>query len=46
MNVSWKEHRQFGKDGFDDAERQISDIEKEIGLADLAMFTAPPPPKS
>lgn len=40
------EHRQFGKDGFDDAERQISDIEKELGLADLAMFTAPPPPKS
>lgn len=39
------EHRQFGKDGFDDAERQISDIEKELGLADLAMFTAPPPPK-
>lgn len=40
------EHRQFGKDGFDDAERQISDIEKELGLADLAMFTASPPPKS
>jgi hemerythrin-like domain-containing protein len=40
------EHRQFGKDGFDDAERQISDIEKELGLADLAMFTAPPPPKA
>ncbi len=40
------EHRQFGKDGFDDAERQISEIEKELGLADLAKFTAPPPPKN
>jgi hemerythrin-like domain-containing protein len=40
------EHRQFGKDGFDDAERQISEIEKELGIADLGKFTAPPPPKS
>jgi hemerythrin-like domain-containing protein len=40
------EHRQFGKDGFDDAERQISEIEKELGIADLAMFTAPPPPQA
>jgi hemerythrin-like domain-containing protein len=39
------EHHQFGKDGFDDAERQISDIEKELGLDDLAKFTAPLPPK-
>jgi hemerythrin-like domain-containing protein len=39
------EHAQFGKDGFDDAERQITDIEKELGITDLAMFTAPPPPK-
>jgi hemerythrin-like domain-containing protein len=40
------EHRQFGKDGFDDAERQISDIEKELGINDLAMFTAAAPPKT
>jgi hemerythrin-like domain-containing protein len=39
------EHKQFGKDGFDDAERQISDIEKGLGIADLAKFTAPSPPK-
>jgi hemerythrin-like domain-containing protein len=39
------EHEQFGKDGFEDAVRQISDIETSLGLADLTQFTAPPPPK-
>lgn len=39
------EHQQFGKDGFEDAVRQISEIETSLGLADLAQFTAPPPPK-
>lgn len=39
------EHEQFGKDGFEDAVKQISDIETSLGLADLAQFTAPPPPK-
>lgn len=39
------EHEQFGKDGFDDALDQITDIEKTLGLADLSQFTAPPPPK-
>jgi hemerythrin-like domain-containing protein len=39
------EHRMFGHDGFEDAERKISEIERKLGLADLAMFTAPPPPK-
>jgi hemerythrin-like domain-containing protein len=39
------EHEQFGKDGFEDAVRQIGDIETSLGLADLASFTAPPPPK-
>lgn len=38
------EHQQFGKDGFDDAVAQVSDIESTLGLADLAKFTAPPPP--
>ncbi|MEA1647881.1 hemerythrin domain-containing protein [Nitrospirillum sp. BR 11164] len=38
------EHRQFGKDGFDDAVHQIADIEQALGLADIAQFTAPPPP--
>lgn len=39
------EHRQFGKDGFDDAEHQISEIEKELAM-DLSKFTAPAPPQS
>jgi hemerythrin-like domain-containing protein len=39
------EHRVFGKDGFDDAERKIGAIEGRLGLADLAHFTPPPPPK-
>ncbi|HZS04368.1 MAG TPA: hemerythrin domain-containing protein [Blastocatellia bacterium] len=37
------EHEQFGKDGFEDAVRQIGEIEGSLGLADLAQFTAPPP---
>jgi hemerythrin-like domain-containing protein len=36
------EHQQFGKDGFEDAVKQMSDIEGNLGLADLAQFTAPP----
>jgi hemerythrin-like domain-containing protein len=39
------EHKTFGKDGFDDAVEQIETIEHAFGL-DLALFTAPPPPKS
>jgi hemerythrin-like domain-containing protein len=38
------EHQQFGADGFEDAVKQMSDIEGNLGLADLALFTAPPPP--
>lgn len=38
------EHEQFGEDGFDDAVKQISSIESNLGLADIAQFTAPPPP--
>ncbi len=37
------EHQQFGEDGFDKAVREISSIEKELGLSDLARFTASPP---
>lgn len=40
------EHRQFGKDGYEDAVTQIGRIEQVLGLADLAQFTAPPPPKT
>ncbi len=36
------ERKQFGEDGFENAVRQISDIENELGLSDLAQFTAPP----
>lgn len=39
------EHQQFGEDGFDKAVREIGDIEKTLGLSDLAHFTAPPPPE-
>ena len=38
------EHKMFGKDGFEDAEKKISRIETELGLADLAQFTPPAPP--
>ena len=39
------EHEQFGEDGFEDAEKQISDIEGMMGLSDLSKLTAPPPPR-
>jgi hemerythrin-like domain-containing protein len=39
------ERRQLGPDGHQEALNQIIAIESEIGLADLAQFTAPPPPK-
>jgi hemerythrin-like domain-containing protein len=39
------EQQQFGKDGFEDAVRQIGAIERSLGLADLAHFAALPPPK-
>jgi hemerythrin-like domain-containing protein len=37
------EQKMFGKDGFEDAERKIGEIEQVLGLADIAQFTAPPP---
>jgi hemerythrin-like domain-containing protein len=40
------EHRQFGKDGFEEAVKQIAAIEEALGFADLAQFTAPKPPRS
>ncbi len=39
------EHKQFGKDGFEDAVAQIAQIEEAMGIADIAQFTPPPPPK-
>jgi hemerythrin-like domain-containing protein len=38
------EQQQFGKDGYEDAVKQIGDIEGALGLSDLAQFTAAPPP--
>jgi hemerythrin-like domain-containing protein len=38
------EHKMFGNDGFQDAEKKIAGIEAELGLTDLAQFTPPPPP--
>ena len=37
------EHEQFGEDGFENEAKQIGEIESELGLADLAGFTAPSP---
>ncbi len=37
------EKRQFGHDGFEDAVKQMAQIEQALGLSDLAKFTAPPP---
>ena len=39
------EHRTFDKDGFEDAEKTISNIESSLGLADLGQFTRPHPPR-
>ncbi len=38
------EHQQFGEDGFENAVRQISDIEASLDMSDLARFTASQPP--
>jgi hypothetical protein len=40
------ERQEFGKDGFDDAEKQISAIESELGLASIAHFTPARPQKA
>lgn len=37
------EHKQFGKDRFEDAVAQIAHIEGALGIADIAHFTPPPP---
>ena len=40
------EHKMFGKDGFEDAEKTISSIEANFGFSDISQFTPPPPPRS
>ena len=39
------EKQQFGSDGYEDAVKQIGDIEGSLGLSDLSQFTAAPPPQ-
>ncbi len=39
------EKQVFGHDGFEDALKQITNIEGEMGLSDIAQFTIPKPPK-
>ncbi len=38
------EHAQFGEDGFEAAVKRIAGIEESLGIANLDLFTAPPPP--
>lgn len=38
------EKKTFGHDGFDDAVQKIGAVEQQLGLADLAQFTAPAAP--
>ena len=40
------EHEQFGSDGFEAALQRMEEIEQSLGLSNLDMFTAPPPPKT
>ena len=40
------EKQQFGSDGYEDAVKEIGQIETALGLADIAQFTPPPPPKA
>jgi hemerythrin-like domain-containing protein len=40
------EEETFGDDGFEAALKRMSEIEESLGLANLGLFTAAPPPKS
>ena len=40
------EHEQFGDDGYEVALKRMEEIENSLGLSNLEMFTAPPPPPS
>jgi hemerythrin-like domain-containing protein len=40
------EHQQFGSDGYETALKRMEEIEQSLGLSNLDMFTAPPPPKA
>ena len=38
------EEEMFGEDGFEAASKRMTEIEESLGLANLGMFTSPPPP--
>jgi hemerythrin-like domain-containing protein len=38
------EHEKLGKDGFENAVARVASVEQALGLGDLSVFTAPPPP--
>jgi hemerythrin-like domain-containing protein len=38
------EHEQFGEDGYENAVKQIAEIEASVGLADISKLTPPSPP--
>lgn len=40
------EHAQFGEDGYDDAVKQIAEIEATVGLSDISKFTPDAPKKA
>jgi hemerythrin-like domain-containing protein len=40
------EHQEFGSDGFETALKRMEGIEQSLGLSNLDMFTAPPPPST
>jgi hypothetical protein len=37
------EYEQFGEDGFENATKQMSEIEASLNLSDIGQFTAPQP---
>ena len=37
------EYEQFGEDGFENAAKQMSEIEATLNLSDIVQFTAPQP---
>ena len=39
------EHQTFGQDGFEEMLKRVAAVETEFGIADLKVFTPPPPPK-
>jgi hemerythrin-like domain-containing protein len=40
------EHQQFGRDGFEDAVKQVGEIEAALAITDIAQFTAPAPQRA